>query len=83
MKAQRYPYSDIKSDIESAEAGSFSYIDLCNMLVSEPFYLTSHYTKVFLTYCFEKEKIDPSDSISNGTLTSKLRKVVDNFELMD
>lgn len=52
MKSQRYPFDDLKADIESAEADTFSYADLCNMLVNEPFYLTSHYTKVFLSYCY-------------------------------
>ena len=45
MKAQRYPFSDLQTDIEAAESQEFNYADLCNMLVNEPFYLTSNYTK--------------------------------------
>lgn len=54
MKAQRYPFKDIQVDIEAAETSEFAYADLCNMLVNEPFYLISEYTKVFLSYCYEK-----------------------------
>jgi hypothetical protein len=54
MKSQRYPFIDLKADIESAETTNFTYADLCNMLVNEPFYLTSDYTKSFLSYCYEK-----------------------------
>lgn len=83
MKSQRYPFNDIKSDIESAETSTFTYLDLCNMFVNEPFYLTADYTKAFLSYCFEKEKSEGTDAISNAVLVSKLRKVIDDFELME
>lgn len=68
MKSQRYPFDDIKTDISSAETDTFLYPDLCNMFVNEPFYLTTEYTKVFLSYCFEKEKINPSDSLTKEIL---------------
>lgn len=58
MKSQRYPFDDLKADITSAESSTFSYADLCNMLVNEPFYLTSNYTKIFLSYCYEKDKVN-------------------------
>jgi hypothetical protein len=83
MKSQRYPFNDIKSDIESAETNQFSYSDLCNMLVNEPFYLTSEYTRVFLCYCFEKERVQPGDCITSTALVGKLRKVIDDFQLME
>jgi hypothetical protein len=83
MKSQRYPFSDIKSDIESAETNTFTYADLCNMFVNEPFYLTSDYTKEFLSYCFEREKIEAADKITNVILVTKLRKVIDDFELLE
>jgi hypothetical protein len=54
MKSQRYPFDDLKADIEAAESPTFTYSDLCNMLVNEPFYLTSQYTKAFLCYCYKK-----------------------------
>lgn len=34
MKSQRYPFKDLQSDIDSADATVFSYADLCNMLVN-------------------------------------------------
>lgn len=82
MKSQRYPFSDIRNDIESAETITFTYSDLYNMLVNEPFYLTPQYTSVFLEYCFDKIKIDPKESISKLVLIAKLRKVIDDFQLM-
>jgi hypothetical protein len=53
------------------------------MFVNEPFYLTAEYTKVFLAYCFESDKVKPDDSINNAALIAKLRKVIDDFELME
>ena len=53
------------------------------MLVNEPFYLTSNYTKQFLSYCYEKEKVGSSDMLSANVLIAKLRKVVNDFELID
>lgn len=53
MKAQRYPYTDLKADIESAETSSFTYADLCDMFINEPFHLTAGYTKELLSYCYE------------------------------
>lgn len=52
MKSQRYPFSDLKADILAAENTDFTYADLCNMLVNEPFFLTNAYTKSFLKYCY-------------------------------
>ena len=67
----------------SAESHEFNYADLCNMLVNEPFYLTSNYTKHFLSYCYEKEEVDPSEMLSATVLIAKIRKVVNDFELID
>ena len=53
------------------------------MFVNEPFYLTPEYTKAFLCYCFQKEKNEGSDAIPNAALVAKLRKVIDDFELME
>jgi hypothetical protein len=53
------------------------------MLVNEPFFLTVEYTKFFLAFCFEKEKIAPTETIPNAVLVGKLRKVIDDFQLMD
>lgn len=36
---------------------------------------------IFLAFCFQKEQIRPSDSISSQFLIEKLRKVIDDFEL--
>ena len=83
MKSQRYPFDDIKTDINSAETETFSYQDLCNMFVNEPFYLTTEYTQAFLSYCFEKTKVNLSDSLTKEVLVSKLRKVVDDFILLE
>jgi hypothetical protein len=57
MKSQRYPFDDLKSDIESANSSSFTYTDLCDMFVNEPFHLTPAYTKVLLNYCYESDNI--------------------------
>lgn len=83
MKSQRYPFDDLKADITSAESSTFSYADLCNMLVNEPFYMTSNYTKIFLSYCYEKDKVNQNEMLENSVLISKLRKVVEDFELME
>lgn len=53
MKGQRYPFEDLKVDIEQAESSSFTYVDLCDMLTNEPFLLTPAYAKALLSYCYE------------------------------
>ena len=52
MKGQRYPFDDLKVDIEQAESSTFTYSDLCDMLVNEPFLLSPAYTKALLSYCY-------------------------------
>lgn len=53
MQAQQFPFAEMKADIERAGADSFNYADLCEMLVSEPFFLTVEYSRTALTYFFE------------------------------
>ncbi len=53
------------------------------MLVNEPFYLTSAYTKAFLSYCYEKESIKQGEQLASAVLISKIRKVIEDFELME
>lgn len=83
MKSQRYPFADLKNDIEAAETSNFTYVDLCNMLVNEPFFLTSDYTKTILSYCYEKEKVGEDECLENTVLVSKLRKVIEDFPLLE
>jgi len=45
MKYNRYPFSEIKADIEASSMTSFSYTDLLNMLIGEPFFLTQNYAE--------------------------------------
>lgn len=84
MKAQRYPYDDLKNDIIASKQTLFTYADLENMMKTEPFYLTPGYTISFLQYVFEKkEKSIINESVSTQTLLNKLRKVIKTFELLD
>lgn len=53
MKAQRYPYEELKKDIESAKEQQFLLNDLKGMFLNEPFYLTEKYVNILLQYCFE------------------------------
>ena len=66
MKAQRYPFEELKKDIDASNEASFSCADLEGMMKAEPFYLIPRYTTAFLQYAFEKEAIhDKSLSISS------------------
>ncbi len=53
------------------------------MLVNEPFYLTADYTRAFLAYCFEKDRVQAGETIPSAVLVGKLRRVIDDFELME
>jgi hypothetical protein len=53
------------------------------MLVNEPFYLTADYTQTFLSYCFDKKRVQPTESIPSAVLVAKLRRVIDDFQLME
>ena len=83
MKAQRYPYDELKKDIESAKEQQFSLNDLKGMFVNEPFYLTDKYANALLQYCFESEDLKSNGVLSNQILLTKLRKVIEDFELID
>lgn len=84
MKAQRYPFQDLKNDIIASNQSAFSYNDLENMLKTEPFYLTPLYTKAFLEYVFErKDKSINQQSVASEILLNKLRKVIKSFDLID
>lgn len=83
MKAQRYPYDELKKDIESATEQQFPFNDLKGMFVNEPFYLTDKYANALLQYCFESENPTSNGVISNQVLLAKLRKVIEDFELID
>lgn len=49
------------------------------MLANEPFFLAQKYSKVFLSYCFEAERVEPNAMLDASVLIAKLRKVVDDF----
>ena len=84
MKAQRYPFQELKKDIDASQQGKFLYSDLESMLKAEPFYLTDKYSKAFLQYAFEKDKIqNKSESIDSETFLKKVRKVIDDFVLAE
>lgn len=53
MKYQKYPFSHLKKDIEASTTKDFSYIDLCYMLVNEPFYMSVKYSKTVLQFMFD------------------------------
>ena len=82
MKSQRYPFSDLKSDIESSNISQFSHTDLRTMLINEPFYLTPAYTQVLLRYFFGKQVIETTDSLTVDQLVQKLRNLVGEFEML-
>lgn len=83
MKAQRYPYDELKKDIESAKQQQFSLSDLKGMFINEPFYLTENLGTILLQYCFQSENPKPSDILSNHALLTKLRKMIEDFDLID
>lgn len=80
MIAQRYTFKELKADIEQSPAKEFSYVDLCHMLVNEPFYLTVDYCRALLSFLLEKERPNHNDTITSLALMSKLRKVIKDFE---
>lgn len=53
------------------------------MLMNEPFFLTTKYTQDFLKYCYEADALDPKATLDSNILIAKLRKVIDNFTLME
>lgn len=40
---QKYTFEELTKDIEASEAKDFKYMDLCYMLVNEPFFLNIEY----------------------------------------
>ena len=52
------------------------------MLENEPFYLKKDHIEIFLNYCYEKTSIEPNEPLDNKLFVEKIRKVVDDFELM-
>lgn len=83
MKAQRYPYEELKKDIESAKEQQFALNDLKGMFLNEPFYLTEKYVNILLQYCFESQNPKPNGILSNQALLTKLRKVIEDFDLIN
>lgn len=53
------------------------------MFINEPFYLTTGYAKALLSYCFESESNGENDVLNGDVIVAKLRKVIEDFELMD
>lgn len=53
------------------------------MFNNEPFYLTGEYIDGLLKYCFEKNKIKIDEMITHEVLLTKLRKVIEDFKLLD
>jgi len=56
---QKYKFVDLKKDIESSNTKKFTYVDVCHMLVNEPFFLNVPYCKALATFIFDifdKEK---------------------------
>jgi hypothetical protein len=45
--------------------------------------LTTGYTKTLLSYCFESEVNGENDVLNGDVIVAKLRKVIEDFELMD
>lgn len=52
FKYQKYKFVDLKKDIESSNAKEFSYIDVCHMLVNEPFYLNLIHCRILASFIF-------------------------------
>ncbi len=76
MKAQRYPYEELKKDILDASEKRFTSAELKTMFGNEPFYLTVNYADALLKYCFEKDKVKNDQAVTNETLLTKIRKVI-------
>lgn len=83
MKYTRYPFHELKADIESSPLHSFNYEDLMNMLESEPFFLTTEYAQEFLKACFGKSRLTSEDELDAKVLLKNLRMVIDDFQLLD
>lgn len=81
MRAQRYTFSELQADIEKSAAKEFSYVDLCHMLVNQPFYLTVDYCRALLCFILEKDRPSHIDHVASMTLIAKLRKVIKDFHL--
>ena len=83
MKAQRYPFNELKKDIQDAGEKNFPCNELKEMFNNEPFYLTGDYIEGLLKYCFEKGKIKGDEVIAHDVLLTKLRKVIEDFKLIN
>lgn len=53
------------------------------MFINEPFYLTQAYADSLVQYCFESFSPSQSQTVTSELLLTKLRKVIDQFELID
>ena len=80
FKYQKYTFEDLKNDIKSSKTGNFNYIDICYMLVNEPFFFNVGLSKIIITFIFDKERPKSTETITSTDLIHKLRKIVDDFE---
>ena len=79
MKYNRYPYEELKEDIEVSPLTHFPYEDLLNMLTAEPFYLSQRYASEFLKVCYGKNKVSINEELDAAVLLQNLRLVIDDF----
>lgn len=82
MKAHRYQYSELKKDIEQSQQTEFTSADLEAMLKAEPFFLKPFYVQIFIQYTFESQNPPKDGVVSNSLFLKKIRKFIDDFELV-
>jgi hypothetical protein len=83
MKAQRYPFAELKSDIIDSKETSFRLNDMQSMLRNSPFFLNDHQTTTVLQYLFEDQVSEAESVVPIEKLIEKLRKLIKEFDLLE
>lgn len=83
MKYNRYPFKELKADIELSPLNTFMFEDLFSMLIAEPFFLTKAYALEFLQLCYKKNQIQNEDELSSDVFTDNLRLIIGDFSLLE